>query len=255
MYLKYYIGGGLKMDDHELMFELSHPGRLKALRILSENPHRLTDLSKVLDLTSAEISRHLRRLSNADLITKDSNGRYTLTPFGGIILFELSKLNFLTSHSQYFSTHDVSVIPDELRWLNAMSKSEMTIGTLEIMSLVEDLTKNAKRHVHLISAQPLRAVTPITLKMAEQGIEVRMVYQEGADVPYEYRAKKNLPIEVRTLDKVQLALKLNESTGGIALPDMEGKIDFGFALTGSDPHFLKWVELLFDHFWQKADSL
>jgi predicted transcriptional regulator len=241
------------MDDHELMFELSHPSRLKALRILSEKPHRLTDISKVLDLTSAEISRHLGRLSNANLITKDSEGKYILTPFGGIILFELSKLKFFTKHNQFFSTHDLSVIPDELRWLNAMSKSEMVEGTLEIMSMVEDLTNNAENYVSLMSDQPLRAVVDLTLKTAKEGVVFKMIYSKGSEVPHDYLTKKKLPLEIRLMENVPFSLKINEKRGGLVLPDLKGKVDYGFALLGSQPQFIKWINLLFDHYWQKAE--
>jgi predicted transcriptional regulator len=235
------------------MFELSHPSRLKALQILKEKPHRLTDISKVLDLTSAEISRHLGRLSNANLISKDGDGRYILTPFGGVILFELSKLKFLTHYNKYFSSHDLSVIPDELHWLNAMSKSEMVEGTLEIMSMVEDMTKNAERYVHLISGNPLRAVTNLTVETAKTGIEFKMLYQKGSDVPQEYHPKNKIPLEVRLIERAPFSLKLNEKRGGFVLPDMKGKVDFGFALMGSDPQFLRWIGLLFEYYWQKAE--
>jgi predicted transcriptional regulator len=242
------------MNDHELMFELSHPSRLKALQILSKEPHRLTDISKVLDLTSAEISRHLGRLTDASLITKDNDGRYILTSFGGIILFELSKLNFLTDHKQFFINHDLSVIPKELQWLNAMSTSKMIEGTLEIMSMIEDLTKNAKNKVLFISDQPMRAVAEINLEMAKSGVEFKMIYPKGSTVPDEYHPKKKIPIEVRLLDDVPLSLKLNEKRGGFALPDLNGKVDYGFALMGSEPQFMRWIELLFDFYWQKAES-
>jgi ArsR family transcriptional regulator len=236
------------------MFELSHPSRLKALRILNEKPHRLTDISKVLNLTSAEISRHLGRLINAKLITKDSQGNYILTPFGEIILFELSKLKFLTAHNKYFLTHDLSVIPEELRWLNAMSRSEMIQGTLEIMSRIEDLTKNAKRHFLFISDQPMRAVATINLEMAKKGVEFKMIYPKNSEVPDEYHPKKKIPIHVRLLDKVPLSMKKNEKLGGLALPDMDGKVDYAYALMGSEPQFMRWIDYVFDYYWQKAES-
>jgi predicted transcriptional regulator len=236
------------------MFELSHPSRLKALHILRDKPHRLTDISKVLDLTSAEISRHLGRLSEANLISKNGDGKYVLTPFGDVILFELSKLKFLTKNNVYFSNHDLSVIPEELHWLNAMSKSEMVEGTLEIMSMVEDLTKNAEKYVHLISQNPLRAVADLTVKTAKKGVEFKMLYQKGSNIPSEYKVKKKVPIEIRVIDSAPFSLKINEKRGGFVLPDMNGKVDFGFALSGSDPQFLKWLGLLFDHYWEKAES-
>jgi predicted transcriptional regulator len=242
------------MDDHELMFELSHSGRLEALYLLSKKPHRLTDISKALGLTSAEISRHLGRLSKAQLITKDGKGHYSLTPFGDIILQELSNLKFVTNNNEFFLTHDFSVIPNEMCWLNAMSNCKLIKGTLEIMSLVEDLSKNAEKYVYLISDQPMRTMVEINLKRAKKGVFFRLIYPNGTDVPSEYRKKKGIPIEVRLTDEIKFSMKLNEKTGGIVVPDLNGKIDYGFALVGINPQFLVWLNILFDYLWQKADS-
>jgi predicted transcriptional regulator len=162
-------------------------------------------------------------------------------------------LKFLTTHNKFFSSHDLSVIPEELHWLNAMSKSEMVEGTLEIMSMVEDLTKNSDSYVYLISGYPMRAVANLTIDTAKRGVEFKMLYQKGSDLPPEYHPKKKIPIEVRFIDSTPFSLKLNEKRGGFVLPDLKGKVDFGFALTGSDPQFLKWLHLLFDYYWQKAE--
>lgn len=241
------------MDDHELMFELSHPGRLEALRILSQKPHRLTDISRALDLTSAEISRHLGRLSKAKLITKEGNGRYSTTPFGDIILQELSNLRFITKHNQYFSSHDFSVIPQELCWLHAISNCELVEGTLEIMSTVEDLTKNAKKYVRIISDQPMRSMVSINVQKAKKGVDIKIIYPKDSDLPKEYRKKKGMPIEVRLIDEVRFSMKSNEKVGGLVLPDLDDKIDYEYALIRDNPQFVKWLDLLFDHFWQIAE--
>lgn len=241
------------MDDYELMFELSHPGRLDALRKLSQEPHRLTDLSKVLDFTSAEISRHLSRLSKAHLITKDGDGRYSLTPFGSIILHEVSNLGFLTKHNQYFSTHDLSVIPDELFGLSSISRCEFVEGTLEIMSMVEDLSRNAKSHIRVISDQPMRAMVDINIQKAEEGVDIKLIYPKNLELPKEYVKKKRLPIEIGLLDEVHLSMKLNEKSAGVALPDLDGKIDYKTSMIGKDPHFHKWAELLFNYYWDMTD--
>jgi predicted transcriptional regulator len=241
------------MDDNALMFELSHSGRLDALNILSKKSQRLTDLSKILGLTSAEVSRHLGRLSKANLITKDGEGKYIITSFGTVILQELTNLSFITQNDKYFLAHDVSAIPVELRWLNALSKCELVEGTLEIMSMVEDLTKNAKRHVRLMSNQSMRTMVDMTLQKAKKGVDFRMIYQKNEKIPDSYRPKKGLSLEVRLIDEVRFSMKLNEQTAGIVLPDLEDKIDYEFALISGEPQFLKWSELVFDYFWEKAE--
>jgi predicted transcriptional regulator len=243
------------MEDHELMFELSHPVRLETLRILNREPQRLTDISKVLDLTSAEISRHLGRLSKAQLITKNGEGRYSLTSFGDVILSEISSFNFLTVHQQYFSTHDMSVIPDELRWLNSISKCEFVEGTLEIMSLVGDLSKNAKKYIRVISDQPMRAMVEANLQIAKTGVDIKLIYPHGADIPDEYQKKKGMPIDIKLIEDVRLSLKLNEKNAGVALPDLSGKVDYKCAMMSEDPRFLRWSNLLFEYYWEKGRSV
>ncbi len=243
------------MKAHELMFELSHPIRLETLRILNKEPQRLTDISNVLDLTSAEISRHLGRLSKVQLISKNGEGRYNLTTFGDIILNEISSFNFLTGHQQFFSTHDLSVIPDELRWLNSISKCEFVEGTLEIMSLVEDLTKNAARYIRLISDQPMRALVEANLQKAKNGVDIKLIYPQGTDLPDLLQKKKGMPIEIKFVEDVCFSLKLNEKTAGVALPDISGKIDYGYGMVSEDPVFLRWAKLLFDYYWQKGRTV
>lgn len=241
------------MNDHELMFELSHPGRLETLRLLKEKPHRLTDLSKVLDLTSAEVSRHLGRLSKAQLITKDGEGKYSLSPFGDIILQELSKFNFLTTHKEYFMVHDFSVIPEDLRWLSPLSNTRIVKGTLEIMSIVEDLTREAKKVIWVMSGQPMRTMVDLSVQRASEGVSLKFIYSKGADVPKEYKPKKGQSIEIRLVSDLNIALKYNRKTAGIVLPDLSGKVDFGAALMSEDPQFLKWTELLFNYYWDRGD--
>lgn len=241
------------MNEHELMFELSHKGRLETLRILKEKPHRLTDVSKVLGLTSAEVSRHLGRLSKAELVIKDGEGMYTLSPFGDIILQEVTKFNFLTTHHEYFLTHDFTVLPEELQWLTPLSNTRIVKGTLEIMSLVEDLTREAEKIIWVMSVQPMRAMIDLSVKRANEGVKLKFIYSKGADIPKEYKPKKKIPLEIRLVSDFNIALKFNQKIAGIVLPDMSGKVDFGAALMGEDPQFLKWVELLFSYYWEKGE--
>ena len=243
------------MNAQELMFELSHPRRLKTLHLLSQKPHRLTDLSKSLDLTSAEISRHLGRLSDARLLTKDAKGRYSLSHFGNIVLNELSNIEFLTKNIQYFSTHDLTVIPDDLRLLSAISECRFVEGALEIMSMVDDLSRDADRSVHIITDQVMRSMVDINFQKAEEGLEVKIIFQKDIDGLEPFQGKKSKTMEVRLLEEVNLGLKFNEKTAGMALPDLNGKVDFNSAMISEKSKFLEWAGLLFDYYWQKASPM
>jgi predicted transcriptional regulator len=83
-----------------LMFELAKEDRLRILIRLQEKPMKLTQISNKLQLNMQETSRHLSRLSEAELILKDSKGLYYIQPFGEEILNLMHGLEFLEKISR-----------------------------------------------------------------------------------------------------------------------------------------------------------
>ena len=63
-------------DFHNLLFEMSNEIRYEILLTLLNKPKRVTGLTKEFKLTTTEIRRHVRRLSEAQLIEKDTEGYY-----------------------------------------------------------------------------------------------------------------------------------------------------------------------------------
>ena len=101
------------MKAYELFTELSSENRLAILQILDEKPMTFTSIIKEIDMNSAEASRQLSRLTEAQLIEKKGDGRYYNTPFGKLVLSSISDLNFISERSGYFLNHDTSQIPLE----------------------------------------------------------------------------------------------------------------------------------------------
>ncbi len=240
------------MESHKLMFELSYPERLKILHILDEKPMRLSHISKELDVTTAEVSRHLDRLVNAKLIERDSESNYNLTPFATIILTEMSNLDFLIKNVDYFLSHDLSSIPDHLQWFNAMAKGEFRGGTLEISSMIKETSANAEKFVYVMSEEVMRLLVELDCKKHEEGVVFKKIYPKNTDFPPEYMDRLNDTFQLRTLEKIPLALKMNEKIAGVALHDMSGKVDLSMGLVGEEESFRKWVNAIFDYYWGKA---
>ncbi len=71
---------------HKLLFELSSVERIKIMLELREGRLKLSHLSRKLDLTVTEASRHLERLAQAKLVQKDSCGYFGVAPFGTLVL-------------------------------------------------------------------------------------------------------------------------------------------------------------------------
>ena len=96
-----------------LLFELSSDERMRMLMDLCVDKARLSHIAQKQDITIAEASRHLQRLSEAELVSKNADGLYLPTSYGKLVLSLLSGLNFVTENKAYFLEHNLSVLPIE----------------------------------------------------------------------------------------------------------------------------------------------
>ena len=71
---------------YDLLFEVSNEYRHSLMLELRKQPNRITELSKKMEMTSQEVSRHLNRLSEISLIYKDTDGYFSLTSLGETVL-------------------------------------------------------------------------------------------------------------------------------------------------------------------------
>jgi predicted transcriptional regulator len=243
------------MESHELMFELSHKVRLDSIQLLQKEPMRLSNIADELDITTSEAARHLERLVKANIIEKKSDSNYHLTPFGRIILLDLPKISFLTNNISYFQNHDLSPIPIDIQSLDPISKCEFSHGTLENISIIEDITTEAEKFVWTMSDQIFRGLKKHIVKKLEKGIEFRMIFPSNVVIPPEYEPKKGRRIEIRTINYVEIAVKLNEQRAGIALPDLTGNIDYSEVLVSDNEFFHRWIYFIFEHYWNLAKPI
>lgn len=243
------------MESHELMFELSHPERLNILHMLEKEPMRLSQVSKKLEITTAEVSRHLDRLSKARLIERDSESNYNVTSLAAIILSQASSLDFLLSNVDFFLNHDLTEIPMHLHMFTSMALGEFKEGTLEISSMIKETSVEAQEFVHVISDEVMRGMVEIDCKKIDEGVIIKKIYPKGGDIPSEYEKRLGEDFEIRTLKEIPLALKMNEKIAGLALRDIKGKVDYSVGLVGEDESFLTWVDTVFRYYWERAKPI
>ena len=74
---------------HKLLFELASAERMNIMLELKKEKLKLSHVSRKIDLTVTEASRHLQRLNESKLIQKDIDGYFALTSFGDLALFLL----------------------------------------------------------------------------------------------------------------------------------------------------------------------
>jgi predicted transcriptional regulator len=237
------------------MFELSHPERLHILNMLKDEPMRLSQLSKKLKITTAEVSRHLDRLGNARLINRDSSSNYSITPFAAIVITEVTKFDFLLKNLDFFINHNLSTIPVYLQRFSSMSKGYFIEGTLETSSMIKDTSIEAQEYINIISDQVMRGMIELDSKKNDEGVVYKKIYPKDAEIPEEYKARMGENFQIKTLEEIPLSLKMNERIAGVALRGINGKIDYSMGLVGEDESFRIWVHSIFDYFWSHAKSV
>ena len=245
--------------------ELASEQRLAILLRLYENKSKVAVLAKELKATVPEVFRNFQRLSKAELITKDSDGDYSITTYGKIVCGQLPSLKFISSNKKYFKNHDFGDIsPKFLQRIGALEKSKQLKGFVKVMEQWKEIYKNADEYIlNILYEVPYAAdlVEPL-VKKVEGGIKLRSILSESAILPNERKQmfdklgfkkliEKGL-IERKIKDNVSVVLILNEKEGCVMFPNKDGEVDLAEGFYGDNSSFQEWCKDYFDYCWNNA---
>jgi predicted transcriptional regulator len=227
--------------------------RLALLAELNSKPQKMTPLSKTIDASVQECSRHLERLSVSGLVSKDAEGYYSTTSLGRAVMRMFPGMKLLLGNREYFLSHDPGYLPEAfVERLGELSAGEYVSHVSRTLELIKEVISEGREFVWLVADQP-----PIVSKVAGDSFRSR-------DLPVKLIAetvdKKTLSDvrsalrngEVVLMNDVRVAMAINEKRAGICFPDLRGKPDFGAGFTGTDEHFMKWCRDLFEYYWVQA---
>ena len=256
------------MDINSLLFELSNKGRFNVLKSLNKESKRHTQLSKELNIKGSEISRHLGRLYEKSLISKDVDNHYRITNIGKIFLqmmdiFEVSLLN-----KDFLNTHEITSIPVPLIFqLGKLKTVELSNKTMENMEIFENLVKDSGDFLLAITDQYQKSLLiEAEKKMSDKKTSIRAIVDRALlksyNIPEGWSTLFKDPQElfkkmlknIRILDKIQLSLVVTEK-GAILFLSKDGEIDYSQCLIDNHESFIKWTKELFEWYWLKGKSL
>ena len=245
----------LSVDD--LFFELSNEDRLALIRMLRAEPSNLTALSKKLDLSLQQTSRHLTRMGKTGLTEKNPSGKYSLTGYGWLIVDALDHLSFVSTYREYICGHDLSGLPiDFLRTIDRLGKSDLKLNAIEFLGYISQNLEKADHFIYLqIDLYPFD--TAENLKAApENGVRVRVLKNHSVssrDIAFN-------PVHLRSCDGELPLVEVRKSAidgpylyvsdAGCAVAFKTGtEYDYkGF--TSQDPDAVEWCRGLFQYNWE-----
>jgi DNA-binding transcriptional ArsR family regulator len=229
--------------------EIIHPTRLKILELLGEGSQALADIARNLDLSKPEISRHLARMRELNLVKKKEK-IHQLTSLGEIILNLTSPIEFLLNNYEYFRNHKIELPFTFIREIDSLMNSELLSGTGYFMSKVEEITLKTTNEVKLIVDQPF----PGSKVQIDSALLIVPSYAKEENLNLEILQEFCEYFEIRTLPTVNLTLAIIDKQYGFLLfpESITGKIDYNHAFYITDDMGMEFLSRLWDYFWEKA---
>ena len=241
-------------DLYELFFELSNEDRVNILNLLKHEHLNLTNISNKLELRNQEASRHLSRLEDSGLVTRNTDGTYQTTPFAELVLNKQDEMEFLLKHKDYFNNHSLDGLPSDLMAkLGVLQNSVYIDDTLNALQVVKGIIDAAEEYLYRLSGQFLMVLLDPIVAATERGINYYFIYSAEIKVPPDAtktvrlrKAKNNGTFFSYTHDNIRAFMVMSEKEVMLAFPKTDGGYDYtGF--NSSDPEVLHWCRELYDH--------
>jgi predicted transcriptional regulator len=235
----------------DLLFEFSSTERMKIMQSLLEERLRLSQVSKNLDMTVTEASRHLQRLSDIELIDKDIDNAFGPTSYGRVALKLLKGLDFISHNRQYVLEHDLLCLPDALiSRIEELSLATLNTDVVRVLAHVDVMFQEAEEYIWVMSyAHSLPSTIPIVEERLEKGVTLQRIFPEDIIPPI--GEAETIAGPCRTLPRVDVRIMMTEKEAMCSLPSMDGNKDYT-SFIGKDRRFHEWCTDLYLHYWEKA---
>jgi predicted transcriptional regulator len=121
-------------------------------------------------------------LRDAKLIEKDSDGFFSLTSFGKILVNFIPSFRFLTQNIEYLLSHDISSFPLEfIERLGELQEGQFGERVGSVLAHIQQVVQYAEEYIWLMSDHPLGGEEYITRsgKLEHRLSEMEINYSIG----------------------------------------------------------------------------
>jgi len=253
------MGKDIESIAEEFLQAASHL-RLGVLLHLEEKNENLSSLTKILDVTSSEMHRNLKRLSDDNLIIKNNEGQYALTSYGKMVCSMVPSWEFLMNNSEYFIKHDFGIMPKLfLQSIGSLNNSKHVKGFVSVQDVWKKIYSNATDYLHniLFEVSYDSEILSIITSQLKKGVNISSIFLEDA-ILLESRKKaigdKDIISAIqeqvlvrRTIKDINTLVVLNEKEAFVMFPKSDGEIDVSEGFYSDDENFHNWCMNYFDY--------
>ena len=245
------------METNELLFELSHSVRYEIMRTLAKEPLKLTKLGELVGANNPEVSRHLDRLREAKLVSKNPEGRYGISSTGRLIMAMLPGFSFVADNADWLEKHDVSRLPSSfITRLGDLSECKRVEGFMNVTAAIIGIYEAMARH-YRICTHVIRAETvPMFRDKIAEGFDIRFIIDESLQLPAEVQEQISSYSEHwRVVPKIPALFAFSEKSAFVEFPNSVGSYDFSSGFYSDNDVFRQWCEDLFEYLWSQGRPL
>ena len=241
--------------------------RLGIILNLQEKTDNLSSLAKKLDATASEMHRNLKRLVDDNIISKNSDGDYTLTAYGQMICTQIDSWEFMKQNSSYFEKHGFGNLPRFfIQSLGSLNNSKHIKGFVNIQEIWKKIYSDTGEYVNnvLFEVSYDKEILSIITSQLKKGIVICSIFLEDAILPdSRENAIKNKDITKaiqdqilvrRTIKDINTLVVLNETEALVMFPKPDGEIDVSEGFYSDDPLFHNWCKEYFEHCLNSSSS-
>ena len=253
------------MRINDFFFEFSNEGRFEVFKSLYKGKKRHSQLEKELDIRGSEISRHLKRLMEKNLVIKTLDNKYSITNIGKMFLGVLDIFEVSLKYENYFNNHNINNLPlSFILKLGNLKSIRLNSGTMQNIELWSDLIKNSKKYIMAISDQFQDSILPLVERkindisfniraLVDKNVLTSKGYEKLQDRHAFYK-KINISENIRVLRQIDFSLLVTDK-GGIIFLNKEGKVDYSESLFDDNEFFIQWLSELFEWYWKEGTNI
>jgi Predicted transcriptional regulator len=258
-------------NTEQTFIELASSQRLSLLHKLSVQNNKISNLAKDLNVTIQEVHRNINRLVDAGLVHKGAEGIFSLTTFGRTIIKQISTFHFLSRNQDYFSDHTLGDISIKfIQRIGALNNFDYTSGVVAVIELWKQLYNESNEYIYgLLPQIPFELMETAVSKVKEKGLKFRYILPQKAIVPKKrtnllktsgfYELLKAGLVERKMIDKIQVAVVLNEKQATVMFKNSKGQIDMNSIFFSRDISidnglFHEWCLDYFRDCWEHSKS-
>lgn len=225
-------------------------------------PGDLLKISKETKIDIVEVRKSIKSLEKFSLVEKKSNV-YFLTEIGAQIVRKTKGIAFLSSNSNYFSTHMFEETPTSLlQRIEEFSNCRIINGLWPVSTRLVEMAKNTSKFVNCIFSEPPFLLAEPLYEKIHSGIKFKILFGQNSKLndcndlieKMELnKPKQSQLFEKRICEQVITNVVVTDKEACLMLGYKNNVSDMTNAISSEDVNFIHWCNDFFDFKWNYAE--